>query len=124
MPDPYINTSGLVTRTYAPKDRSIASMSGASQQLMPANPLRKAFVIQNDGANVLYVTWINAAAVADAAGTYELAVGASIALDNRYSDNIPKGAVFVMVQQGNLCTRTSSLAIRSLRNWSKWHAIR
>lgn len=95
--DPNINY-GLATYNLGPKDRSIASLAGTSQQLMPANPLRKAFFIENDGANVIYVTWTKATAAADAVGVFELAVGASVGASK--PEMIPKGAIFVLGTAG------------------------
>lgn len=96
--DPHINY-GLATYNVGPKDRSIASMSGASQQLMPANPLRKSFFVENDGANVIYITWTKATAAADAVGVFELAIGASVG-SRIPSEDVPKGAIFVLGTAG------------------------
>ena len=93
MPDPFINT-GLKTYTSTIKNRSVA-LSGASQLLMAANPLRKGFLIQNDGANVAYVTWLVATAAADASGVFEIAVGAAVSFDHA-TGHVPTGNVFVL----------------------------
>jgi hypothetical protein len=97
-PNPTVLYGGLATMAVGPKDRSIASVSGSSQLLMPANPLRKSLTIENDGANVVYVTWTKTAAAADAGGVYELAIGASISFDGK--DMIPKGAIYVLGTAG------------------------
>lgn len=90
---------GLATYNVDPKDRSIASMSGASQLLMPANPLRKGFFVENDGANVIYITWTKATAAADAVGVFELAIGASIG-ETYLKGAVPKNAIYILGTAG------------------------
>lgn len=50
MPDIYVNYTGLVNRTVGNIDRTITSLSGSSQTLMAANPLRNRIIIKNGGA--------------------------------------------------------------------------
>lgn len=96
--DVAINTD-LATYALGPKNRSIASMSGSSQLLMPANPDRRALTIQNCGANVLYVTWLAAVAAADASGVVEIAPGAAISA-SLLGEMVPKGAIYVIGTAG------------------------
>lgn len=105
--DPNV-VEGLATYAVGPKDRSIASMSGSSQLLMPANPLRKSFFVQNDGANVMYITWTKAVAAADVAGVYEIAVGANIGADY-IGEQVPHGAMYVLGTAGQPCYAEETL---------------
>lgn len=86
------------------KDFSIASMSGASQQLLAADPTRQFLQIHNpSAANALAFTF-GATAVLNAGGSYTLAAGGTAT----YDTFVPTGAVQVIgtAAQGCTCTAT------------------
>lgn len=87
-----INTD-LATYAVGPKDRSIASLSGSSQLLMPANPDRRDFVIQNIGANDIAVTFVDATAAANA--DIEIAPGSMLSA-SMLGEVVPKGAIYII----------------------------
>lgn len=72
---------GLVTRNISAINRSIASLTGSDQTLMAANPLRKAFMIQNTGTALVTISWLTSGATENASGVLELAGGAMINSD-------------------------------------------
>lgn len=94
MPDVNINT-GLATYAVGPKDRSIASLSGSSQLLMPANPDRRDFLIKNNGANDIAITFTTAVAAANANGSIEIAPGDALSA-SVLGEMVPKGAIYVI----------------------------
>lgn len=69
-------------------DRSIANLSGASQQLMAANANRRVLIIQNVAANAMAVNLTGGAAALNTAGSINIPVGGSITLDNYPSTSI------------------------------------
>lgn len=71
----------LVVRGGAWTDRSIASLSGASEELMAANVNRKYLLIQNIAANAMGVNLVGGAAAIGTAGTVTLLPGGSIELE-------------------------------------------
>jgi hypothetical protein len=95
--DPYVNRGGLVTRNIGAINRSIASLSGSDQTLMEANPLRKAFHIQNTGTSLVTMSWLTAGATENASGVYELLAGESISSDR-------------MINRG--CTPVSAITVK------------
>lgn len=62
-------------------DRSIANLSGASEQLMPANAARRVLVISNVSANTIGVNLTGGVAAIGVAGTLTLLAGASLTID-------------------------------------------
>lgn len=91
MVDSAINYDSF-TVPAKPRNRSVIS-AGATQLIMPANPLRKGFFIENNSDTVWYLSWITATVVADASGVFELVPGASISAQIN-TDNVPKGAIY------------------------------
>lgn len=63
-------------------DRSIANLSGASQQLMAANVNRRIIIIQNIAGNVMGVNLLGGVAAIGTAGTITLQPGGSLIIDN------------------------------------------
>lgn len=99
LADINVNRSGLATYSLGPRDRSILSLSGSSQQLMPANPGRRDFFIENTGANDIAVTFTQATAALNANGCIEIAPGAALSA-SLLGEQVPKGAVFVIGTAG------------------------
>lgn len=95
MPDQYVNTTGLQTYSLGPKDRSIASATGGIQLLMPANPFRRDFFINNDGAATIYVSYLTATVVASAVGVLPIPAGSSLEA-SMLGEMVPKGAFYVL----------------------------
>lgn len=81
MPDVNINTTGLRTYARSPKDRTITSLSGSDQTLMPDNPRREGFLIQNNGTSNVTLSWTTSSATANALGVSTLSPGMSITAD-------------------------------------------
>lgn len=103
LPDVRVNRSGLNTYQLGPMDRSILSLSGSSQQLMPANVQRRGFNIQNTGANDIVVTFTAAVAAANAVGCYEIAPGALLSA-SMFGEHVPKGACQIIGTAGQPVT--------------------
>jgi hypothetical protein len=62
-------------------NRSIANLSGASEQLMPANANRRVLIVSNEGATAVAVNIVGGAAALNTAGSITIAAGGNIVLD-------------------------------------------
>ena len=83
---------GVATTPPAPAaytDRSIANLTGASQQLMAANAARRALGIQNVAVNPVGVNLSGGTAAIGVGGTFTLAPGATVWIDS----NPPANAI-------------------------------
>lgn len=69
-----VNTNPVGT---TPTDRTIASMSGSSQQLMAANSSRRQLIVQNTGSSNIGINPTGGTASIGAAGTLTLVPGGS-----------------------------------------------
>lgn len=74
-----VTPSQPIGGTYT--DRSIASMSGSSQQLMAANASRKILIIQNIAAANIGVNLTGGTAAIGTAGTVTIVPGGNLILD-------------------------------------------
>lgn len=74
-----VSTSQPLGGAYT--NRSIANLSGASEQLMAANANRRILIISNEGATSIAVNMIGGAASLNTAGSITIAAGGSITLD-------------------------------------------
>lgn len=92
MRDTSINTTGLKNVTRGLIDRSIASLTGSSQTLMEANPIRKRFIFKNGAASV-GLNLKGTTAVIGGADTVTLLAYEGIALSGK---DCPKGAITVI----------------------------
>lgn len=63
-------------------NRSIANLSGASEQLMAANAARRILIVQNVAANPMAINLTGGAAALNTAGSINIPAGGSITLDN------------------------------------------
>lgn len=63
-------------------DRSIANLSGASEQLMAANANRRILIVQNVGATDIAINLTGGAAAINTAGSITIGSGGSITIDN------------------------------------------
>lgn len=70
--------SAPIGGTYT--DRSIANLSGASEQLMPANANRRILIVHNIGASAVGVNLTGGTASLTVGGSINLAAGASLNL--------------------------------------------
>lgn len=103
LADVLVNRSGLATYTLGPQDRSILSLSGSSQQLMPANPNRRSFNIQNTGTADIVVTFVAATAAANSLGCYEIPPSAMLSAE-MLGGQVPKGACQIIGTAGQPVT--------------------
>lgn len=62
-------------------DRSIANLSGSSEQLMAANAARRILIVHNIGATAVAVNLTGGTASLTVGGSYGLAAGASLVID-------------------------------------------
>lgn len=77
-------------------DQSITNLTGASEELMPANANRRFLLISNEGATAIAVNMIGGAAALNTAGSITIAAGGSITLDT-YP---PTGAINIIGTAG------------------------
>lgn len=87
----HVNDRGLVN------DKSIASLSGSSQPLLPANPDRRYLLIQNTGSANVGVNLAGGTAALGGLGTITLAPNGSYEPDSNF---IPTNAVTVIGTTG------------------------
>ncbi len=73
-------------------NRSIANLSGASEQLMAANANRRTLIIQNVAANPMAVNLTGGAAALNTAGSINIAAGGSLVLEG----TVPVGAINII----------------------------
>lgn len=92
MPDVNVNYTGLATRTVGNVDRTITSLSGSSQTLMAANPIRKRIIIKNGAFNA-GVNLLGSTAAIGGAGTITLLPYEALILTG---DDCPKTAITVI----------------------------
>lgn len=81
-------------------DRSIASLTGASEMLMTANSGRKVAFIQNVSANNMGVNLTGGTAAVGGAGTVTLIPGAALTLDS----NCPQNAITIIGTAADVVT--------------------
>ncbi len=97
-PNPSVNYSGLSNRTRGNVDRSIASLSGSSQALVPASEaLRKRLIFKN-GAAAAVLNLKGGTAVAGGANCVTLQPYEGLAL---YGQDCPKDAITVIGTSAN-----------------------
>lgn len=91
--DPNVNREGLSTRVYGNIDRSITSLSGSSQLLMPASTGQRKRIIFANGAATAAVNIKGGTAAIGGAGCITLQPYEKIAFTG---DDCPMDAIYVI----------------------------